>query len=88
MMIIELTDLLWCLPVLFVSIVCFGYWTNDYRESSVAIARMFVQLLMMGFLLITLFSYSSPLLLLFVLLFMLLTSSWIALRPLTIKVNI
>lgn len=85
MIVIELVDLLWCVPVLLVSILCFGYWTNNYRESSVAIARMIIQLLVMGFLLITLFSNSSPLSLLLVLLFMLLVSSWIALRPLLNK---
>ncbi len=85
MIVIELVDLLWCLPFLIASIMCFGYWTNNVSESITAIARMIIQLLMVGFILITLFSYSSPLLILVILLFMLLVSSWIALRPIQTK---
>lgn len=85
MIVIELVDLLWCLPFLIASIMCFGYWTNMVSEPITAIARMIIQLLMVGFILITLFSYSSPLLLMVVLLFMLFVSNWIAMRPLQAK---
>lgn len=85
MILIELVDLLWCLPFLIASIICCGYWTHSVSESIIAIARMIIQLLMAGFILITLFSYSSPWLLMVVLVFMLLVSSWIALRPIQSK---
>ncbi len=82
MNVIELTDLLWCLPLLAVSVLCYWYWLNNFIVPSIAVTRMLLQLLVAGFLLVILFEWSSPLTLLAVMCFMLFVSTFIAFRPL------
>ena len=65
-----------------ITIVGYFYyrWVGDSKEIAVATLRMVVQLLAIGYLLIYLFSSQNLFLGLFVVLFMVVVSSWIALR--------
>lgn len=67
-----------------ITIVGYFYyrWVGDSKEIAVATLRMVVQLLAIGYLLIYLFSSQNLFLGLFVVLFMVVVSSWIALRNL------
>ena len=64
-----------------VAVICILYvWKLDGKSGSIAVARMLLQLLMLGFLLEFLFQKDQPLISAVVLLFMAVVSSWIALR--------
>ncbi len=69
------------LPVLVVIAIQY-YWSLDSRLTAYALARMLIQLLMIGYLLVYIFDSHRPEIVLAVLGVMLVAASWIALRPL------
>jgi len=71
------------IPVIAV-IVILWKWNLGYRSSLYAIARMLIQLLLIGYFLVYIFETNSALVVVAVLAVMLFSSSWIALR--TIKI--
>ena len=70
-------------PVLAV-IVILWQWKLDYKTSLYAVARMLVQLLLIGYFLVYIFETDHSLIVVAVLTVMLFSSSWIALRTITI----
>lgn len=73
--------LAWCLvPVILVSVI-YLYWQGRPREVLVASARMVLQLVGVGYVLVFLFNQESPWLSALVLGIMLTAASWIAIRP-------
>lgn len=82
---LALTDLLWML--LPVSVVIFVYirWVQDRTTIFIALFRMVVQLLLIGYLLVYIFDADSPYIVVGVLSVMLVAASVIALRPLKEK---
>ena len=77
---IELTSLAIAFIPVFLVIYIIYKWTMDYRNPLLAVCRMLVQLLIIGYFLAYLFQSDSALLIVVVLIIMLLASSWIALR--------
>ena len=79
--IIPWTALLWCLlPVLFVGLM-FYRWQGSVFELVLANGRMFVQLLLVGYVLVFLFARPSIGMSLIIVAVMLLIANWIAIRP-------
>jgi putative ABC transport system permease protein len=70
------------LPVGLVLVVMF-YWSLNITDGFVALSRMLIQLLLIGYALTWIFSVDSSLVVLAILSFMLLAASSIALRPLS-----
>ncbi len=66
-------------PALFVVALLF-HWRMPWREALLALSRMLVQLLLVGFLLTWLFAVEQVMLVLAILVFMIVVSSWISLR--------
>jgi putative ABC transport system permease protein len=66
------------IPVAIV-ILIIGRWSLHWRSSLYAVIRMLTQLLLIGYLLIFIFASDSALFIMAILVFMMLTSSWIAL---------
>lgn len=74
-------DLSWCLiPIVLVTTI-YIYWQGKPSEVLYASARMLVQLVAMGYVLVSLFENPSPWLSLLITLFMLAVAAWIAIRP-------
>ena len=73
--------LLGFLPVILL-IVIMKLWGLNALQPMYANLRMLVQLLLIGYVLTYIFETNQPIVVLFVVLFMILVSSWIALRPL------
>lgn len=71
------------IPVLAVILIIWK-WGLNYRSSLYAIARMLIQLLLIGYFLIFIFEYDSALIVVAVLIVMLFASSWISLRTMRI----
>lgn len=74
-------DLLWCfIPI---TLVCGIYiaWQGKPSEIIIAILRMAVQLIAVGYVLVSIFENPSPWLSLLIVSFMLLVATWIAIRP-------
>ena len=69
-------------PVVLVLVVMF-YWSLNITDGFVALSRMLIQLLLIGYALTWVFSVDSSLLVLTILSFMLLVASSIAVRPLS-----
>ncbi len=72
------------IPVLFTLIIIF-YWSENLASASMAIARMLLQLLLIGYVLNTIFNTNSQWIILLVLMFMLVAASWISLNALPLK---
>ncbi len=70
------------LPVVIVLFILHR-WDDDYKETLYGLARMLVQLLVVGYVLVYIFNAESAILISVILLIMCIVSSWIALR--TIK---
>jgi putative ABC transport system permease protein len=68
-----------------VTLVIVFYWSNGIRNAAIAIARMLIQLLLIGYALEFIFNSSNHWIILAVLCFMLVAASWIALVPLPVK---
>ena len=73
--------LLGFLPVILL-ITVMKFWGLNALQSVYANFRMLLQLLLIGYVLTYIFETDQPVIVLFVVLFMILMSSWIALRPL------
>ncbi|AWB68106.1 hypothetical protein C2869_17495 [Saccharobesus litoralis] len=74
-------DLAWCLlPLVFVAFI-YHRWQGKISELTIASLRMFVQLLLMGYVLVSLFNYPSPWISAAVITLMLVVAAWIAIRP-------
>ena len=87
MNIIPWSALAWCaVPIMIVSII-YWRWQGNVREVLYATARMFLQLIAIGYLLIILFENPSPWLSSAILSIMLMAASWIAIRPVRHKVG-
>jgi len=71
------------LPVL-VTLVIIFYWSNNARNASLAIFRMLLQLLVIGYALDFIFNTRNQWIVLMVLTFMLLAASWISLTMLPV----
>ena len=72
------------IPVLITLIIIF-YWSENLASASMAIARMLLQLLLIGYVLNTIFNTNNQWVILLVLMFMLVAASWIALNALPVK---
>ena len=72
------------IPVL-VTLVIIFFWSDNLGQACVAILRMLIQLLLIGYALEFIFSANSHWIILAVLSFMLIAASWIALGPLPVK---
>ena len=82
MIVIELTDLAWGLIPVFITLWLIRHWAISPKRALLAIARMLLQLLLIGYVLTYIFDSDSPLLISGVLSIMLLAASWIALDSL------
>ena len=82
MIIIELTDLAWGLIPVAITLWLVRRWSLSPRRALLAIARMLLQLLLIGYVLAFIFNSDSPLLISGVLSVMLFAASWIALDSL------
>jgi len=82
---IKLISLLWMALPLLVVFYYYIKYTNDFKTPFVALFRMVVQLLLIGYLLVFIFTSSSPYLVLLTLVVMLIFASIISLRPLKDK---
>ena len=79
---ISLLDLLWaCIPVV-IMIVIYIRWTHDKLTLFYALARMLIQLILIGYVLTYIFTSDSPYLVVLILSVMLVAASIISLRPL------
>lgn len=72
------------LPTMIVISILFR-WSLDARTALYAVARMLMQLLVIGYILIYIFNADHPGIIVFVITVMLVAASWIALRPLKNK---
>ncbi|MBN1687685.1 MAG: ABC transporter permease [Candidatus Omnitrophica bacterium] len=72
------------IPLVIVMII-YIRWALPYKTLLDATARMLIQLILIGFVLIYIFESHSPWLVTGILSFMLMIASWIAIRPLTLK---
>ena len=73
-----------CIPVTVTLAVIF-YWSNSFKTAGVAMIRMLIQLLLIGYALDFIFNANNHWIILAVLSFMLLAASWIALGALPVK---
>lgn len=74
-------SLIWCLVPVGIVTCLFYFWQTRFQDVLIASARMVVQLLVVGYLLLLLFHQPSAWVSSVVVLFMLLVANWIALRP-------
>jgi len=82
---IALLDLLWaCIPVA-IMIVIYIRWTQDKVTLFYALARMLIQLILIGYVLTYIFTSDSPYLVILILSVMLVAASIISLRPMQHK---
>ncbi len=72
------------IPVL-VTLVIIFYWSNSIRHASIAILRMLIQLLLIGYALEFIFGANDQWIIIAVLCFMLIAASWIALGAMPVK---
>jgi putative ABC transport system permease protein len=72
------------IPVL-VTLVIIFYWSNSFRHASIAIIRMLLQLLLIGYALEFIFGANNQWIIVAVLCFMLTAASWIALGSMPVK---
>jgi len=79
---IALVDLLWMLIPVGIVVFFYYYWTKDSKTLPYALARMLLQLLGIGYLLVYIFDTSSPYLIALILAVMLGAASFISMRPL------
>jgi len=82
---ISMLNLLWaCIPVV-IMIVIYIRWTHDKVTLFYALARMLIQLLLIGYVLTYIFTSDSPYLIVLILSVMLVSASIISLRPMQKK---
>ena len=71
------------IPVLFTLVILF-YWAQNLKSALIAIFRMLIQLLLIGYALNFIFNADSQWIILLVLIFMLVMASWISLNALPV----
>ena len=71
------------IPVL-ATVMIIGYWSHSVKSASIAISRMLIQLLLIGYALNFIFDANSQWIILLVLIFMLVAASWIGLNALPV----
>ena len=71
------------IPVL-ATVMIIGYWSHSIKSASIAISRMLIQLLLIGYALNFIFDANSQWIILLVLIFMLVAASWIGLNALPV----
>jgi putative ABC transport system permease protein len=82
---ISFFDLIWILiPIIFVYFI-YKKWNDDSTTIPYALSRMFLQLILLGYLLTYIFTTKNFFLIIFILTIMLLVAGFIALRPVTKK---
>ena len=72
------------IPVL-ATVIIIGYWSQSPKSAIVAIFRMLIQLLLIGYVLNFIFDANSQWIILLVLMFMLVAASWIGLNALPVN---
>jgi len=72
------------IPVVVTLIIIF-YWSNNLKNASIAVLRMLIQLLLIGYALEFIFNANNQWIIIAVLCFMLVAASWIALGALPVK---
>jgi putative ABC transport system permease protein len=72
------------IPVL-ATVIIIGYWSQSPKSAIVAISRMLIQLLLIGYVLNFIFDTNSQWIILLVLMFMLVAASWIGLNALPVS---
>ncbi len=82
---IPFSDLILAFIPALIVVLIFYRWSLDFRDAFYAISRMLAQLLLVGYFLSLIFKSDQALIVLLVLLVMVSTSSWIALRTLKTK---
>lgn len=82
---ITLIDLLWVLIPVAIMMIIYFRWTKDTRSIPYALMRMFMQLILIGYVLKYIFNSDSSYLIILILCVMLVAGSIIALRPLQKK---
>lgn len=83
--IIPLQNLLFAFVPVMIVIYILYKWSLDYKHSIYAMFRMLIQLLLIGYVLTFIFDSDSSLIVLLILIFMVLVSSWISLRTVSSK---
>lgn len=82
---ITLSDLAIGFVPVFVTLVIIFYWSDNLKSACIAVVRMLLQLLLIGYALNFIFNAESQWIILAVLCFMLLAASWISLNTLPLK---
>ena len=82
---ISFPTLVWAFVPVAVVVGVLMRWTSAARTAVYAVARMLIQLMLIGYVLVYIFEADQPGIIIAVLLFMLAVSSWIAIRPLQNK---
>ena len=82
---ISLIDIAVAFIPVFVTLVIIFYWSNSIRQASLALLRMLLQLLLIGYALQFIFGANNHWIIIAVLCFMLVAASWIALGALPVK---
>jgi len=82
---ISISGLIWAFVPTVIVICILYWWALDARGSLHAVVRMLIQLLLIGYVLRYIFEAEHPGVIVFILAVMLVTASWIALRPLKKK---
>ncbi len=68
-----------------ITLVIIFRWTNSVRKATIALARMLLQLMVIGYALEFIFTADNSWIILAVLCFMLVAASWISLEPLPVR---
>lgn len=74
-------DLSWCLIPVFLVCIIYFYWQGKPQEVLFASGRMVVQLIAVGYVLVSIFENPSPWISLSIVSMMILVAAWIAIRP-------
>lgn len=82
---ITLTDIAVAFIPVVVTLLIIFYWSTSIKNAAVAILRMLLQLMLIGYTLEFIFHANNQWIIIAVLSFMLLAASWIALGPLPVK---
>ena len=74
-------DLSWCVIPLIIIGGIYRQWQGNLRELAVAVLRMLLQLVAVGYVLLSIFAQPSPWLSALIVIIMLMVAAWIAIRP-------
>ena len=85
MYVITLADIAVAFIPVLVTLGIIFYWSDNLKSASIAVLRMLIQLLLIGYVLEFIFNANSQWIIILVLCFMLIAASWIALGALPVK---